>query len=732
MMLPLRRRRRDDRNGAAWVAAAMAATVAMIATTQRVAGERHVAAASGHICVIQDGGAVGCYGTPTTNGKLSPPAGVAFHAVTVGNDFSCGLTAANSSLRCWGALPGGTVQLPPASQFFVDVHAGPRHVCGLVPNGTVYCYGNNASLGAINVPPGVVFQGVSAGTDYTCGVARKHTVVCWGNATNPVVAAKATWKSITDAEHVAAGADHACYVRVNGSVACWGRTSRGGATPPAALMSNGSVWWLAAGGGMTCAMSGSSVPGPVTCWGAVNGTIAAIGYEVACAGWGCIASVVSSPECGGKSNRECALGFAATGGTTLPQGVGMKGGNAAVVVTLAGTNNADFADGVGTLARFKYPRGVSLDNSGGKLFVADSINHVIRRVDIATRAVTTVAGIAGTSGRAVGNTPLQSTFNTPSGVEVDDAGSVYVADTNNHAIRKLSGAWVAGNKGGDSGSNDNQAGSNAKFKGPYAVAAGGILLYVADTFNNAVRTVSASGNHAVDTLVTYATNVRYVALNTAAKKLYVACNFAVYVVTYAGVSTLLAGKATDNDYDDGTGADARFNYVYGMALDVDTGVLYAADYGNHRIRRITTDSGVVTTLAGSSIGYKNGAGTSAQFRNPWGIALDATNGILYIGDQNNHAIRQVRQPSDTVGLVAVPLPPSPLAPTHQLTAWRALGIKSTIATAQPVLDARSVTFPAPLSAVNTAGLNPVISTLLLSIVPLAPRDAPPTAARPAI
>jgi len=114
--------------------------------------------------------------------------GVTFHAVTVGDDFSCGLTAANSSLRCWGDMPGGTAQLP-ASTFFIDAHAGPRHVCGLVPNGTIICYGNASSLGAIDVPPGVAFQGVTAGADYTCGVVRNHSVVCWGDAANPVVAA---------------------------------------------------------------------------------------------------------------------------------------------------------------------------------------------------------------------------------------------------------------------------------------------------------------------------------------------------------------------------------------------------------------------------------------------------------------------------------------------------------------------------------------------------------------
>ena len=341
--------------------------VALAAILHTAAGERHVAAGASHCCVVQDGGSITCRGNATSTGKLTPPAGVAFQAVTVGDDFSCGLTTNGSSLRCWGALPGGTAQLPPASTFFVDAHAGPRHVCGLVPNGTVSCYGNATSLGAINVPSGFVFQGVTAGTDYTCGVARNHSVVCWGNAANPVVAAATTWRAIADAEHVAAGADHACYVRVNGSVGCWGSNSRGGAAPPAALLTNGSVWWLAAGAGMTCAMSGSSVPGPVTCWGSVTGIPTDAATEVACAGWGCAASVVFAAGDGSGAIGQTVI-TAASNGSLLPQ---MLDGNRGVVTTLAGNGTLGTTDGVGTAAQFYQPSGVSLDGLGG-LYVADT------------------------------------------------------------------------------------------------------------------------------------------------------------------------------------------------------------------------------------------------------------------------------------------------------------------------------------------------------------------------
>jgi len=367
--------------------------VALAAILHTATAERHIAAAAGHMCVVQANSAVTCRGNTSAGGMFGLPVNATFHAVTAGNDFSCGLTTVNSSLRCWGALPGGSAQLPPPSTFFVDAHAGPRHVCGLIPNGPVYCYGDASSLGAINAPPGVAFQGVSAGTDYTCGVARNHSVVCWGDGTNPVVAAS-TWRAITDAEHVAAGADHACYIRVNGSVACWGSNSRGAASPPTNLAYNGSVWWLAAGGGMTCAITGPSVPGPVTCWGTVTGNITNTGFEVACAGWGCVASTAASISGSGQ-----VVVARAVGGLPLP--ATLADGDRVMVTTLAGSGAAGTANGVGAAARFYSPRGMSLDGAGG-LYVADTQNHVIRWINLVTREVTTAAGVMGISGTTVG------------------------------------------------------------------------------------------------------------------------------------------------------------------------------------------------------------------------------------------------------------------------------------------------------------------------------------------
>lgn len=132
-------------------------------------------------------------------------------------------------------------------------------------------------------------------------------------------------------------------------------------------------------------------------------------------------------------------------------------------------------------------------------------------------------------------------------------------------------------------------------------------MYVADLENSKVRTITANGTHTVATLATLSENTRDIVLCVSKRIMYVAGANAVYMVTYAGVATLLAGATATSGYADGTGGAARFNGMWGIALDATAGLLYVADLSNHRIRRITTDSGVVTTIAGSgTAGYVEG------------------------------------------------------------------------------------------------------------------------------
>jgi len=214
-----------------------------------------------------------------------------------------------------------------------------------------------------------------------------------------------------------------------------------------------------------------------------------------------------------------------------------------VVSTLAGRGTGGFANGAGTWARFNYPTGVAVD-SAGNVYVGDEGNHRIRKITAAkVLVVSTIAGSA-TAGFRDG-TGTSARFHTPHGMAVDSSGNVYVADDDNHRIRKI---------------------------------------------------------------------------------------------TAAGVVSTLAGSGTGG-HRDGTGTAAQFNRPYGVALDT-SGNVYVADSHNHRIRKITA-AGEVSTIAGSGTGgHRDGTGTSAQFNNPRGVAVD-TSGNLYVADMGAQRILKI-------------------------------------------------------------------------------------------
>jgi len=272
---------------------------------------------------------------------------------------------------------------------------------------------------------------------------------------------------------------------------------------------------------------------------------------------------------------------------------------AGMVTTLAGTPGVSgSADGTGAAARFSEPIGVTVD-SAGNLYVADSSNHTIRKITPAG-AVTTLAGTPGMSGSTDG-TGAAARFNDPWGVAVDRAGNVYVADLKNHTIRKVTAAGVVttlAGTAGESGSSDGE-GSAARFRLPKSVAVDSAdNIYVADTDNDTIRKITA------------------------------------------GVVTTLAGTARTPGSADGTGANARFTYPSGVAVD-GAGNLYVTDWFYSLIRKVTAD-GVVTTLAGTAdiCGSTDGTGPAARFCLPIGVAVDGA-GNVYVGDYGNSAIRKI-------------------------------------------------------------------------------------------
>jgi sugar lactone lactonase YvrE len=259
-------------------------------------------------------------------------------------------------------------------------------------------------------------------------------------------------------------------------------------------------------------------------------------------------------------------------------------------------------DGAGANARFRAPGGVAVDGAGN-VYVADTGNNTIRKISPAG-VVTTLAGLPGSHGSldTLDNQPGSlARFWAPFGIAVDRLGSVYVAEVANSAIRKISPAGqvstLAG-LAGNPGSNDG-AGDNAQFRNPWAVAADrNGTIYVADTSSSTIRKITPGG----------------------------------VVGTFAG----LAGHAGSGD---GPARQARFCNPHGIAVD-SLGNVYVADTGNSTIRKITA-AGVVSTPAGraGSPGLADGGSGLSQLRHPQNLAVDGSTGRLWVADTDNGAIR---------------------------------------------------------------------------------------------
>ena len=321
----------------------------------------------------------------------------------------------------------------------------------------------------------------------------------------------------------------------------------------------------------------------------------------------------------------------------------------AVVTTLAGSTTSGSADGTGSAASFYNPGGVTTD--GTYIYVADYSNQEIRKVSIATGVVTTLAGST-TSGSADGIGSVARFYN-PSGITTDGT-NLYVADMSNNEIRKVviaTGA-VTTFAGSTTAGSDDGTGTTARFCNPSGIATDGTNLYVADYGNNEIRQIVVATG-AVTTLAGSTTVGSLDGTGIAAQfknpygltmdgtGLYVTDygnNEIRQVVVPTGVVTTLAGSTTSGSAD-GTASAASFHDPAGITTD---GInLYVADYANNEIRKIVIATGAVTTLAGStSAGPDNGTGTAAKFNEPSGIATDGTN--LYVGDCYNHEIRAIQ------------------------------------------------------------------------------------------
>ena len=340
--------------------------------------------------------------------------------------------------------------------------------------------------------------------------------------------------------------------------------------------------------------------------------------------------------------------------------------------TLAGSvTNSGSADGVGNAARFYRPWSLAMDK-GGNIYVADSWNALIRKIS-PLGVVTTVAGKVGVNGFADGQ-GTNAIFNNPTGIAVDSATNIYVADFMNSVVRKIAPDGTVSTFAGLAGVNDSvdATGSAARFYFPAGVAVDtNGNVYVADSVNETIRKITPG--QVVSTLAGFPRsfgsadgtgsaarfhNPEDVAVDISGN-VYVAdsAKQTIRKVTPAGVVTTLAGFPGSSGAADGTGNAARFSNVSGVAVD-SAGNIYVADTGNNCIREVT-QGGVVTTMAGQSghIGSADGIGSLVRFNNPSDVAVDGA-GNLFIADAMNYTIRATQPLTTPVNqfITFAPLP----------------------------------------------------------------------------
>ncbi|MGA3370446.1 MAG: NHL repeat-containing protein [Terracidiphilus sp.] len=340
-----------------------------------------------------------------------------------------------------------------------------------------------------------------------------------------------------------------------------------------------------------------------------------------CRGWASAAALMGMMTIPNSSNSARAQqetsAFAATAKFSLTTGIATDStGNvyvanwhntilkitpAGAVMIFAGKpDTRGSADGIGSAATFVYPIGIATD-SAANVYVADKASNTIRRITPAG-VVTTLAGTAGVTGHSDG-TGGNASFFSPTGVATDSSGNVYVADSGNNIIRKVTPTGVVttvAGLAGESGEIDGIGGA-ARFTAPYSIATNSAgTLFVDEMSRHTLRKI-----------------------------------------TPQGVVTTLAGRAGETGHADGIGTNATFYFPHGVAADK-AGNIYVADSSNNTIRKVTP-AGVVTTIAGvASPGEDSsefdGIGSAATFSNPMAVATDSSGNVLVLEADN---IREV-------------------------------------------------------------------------------------------